>query len=232
MKQDETWPTSQQLAIGLAGVGIGTCLALSVRQLGRARSSRSSAARSASAARSSKPDRMVRVERVITVNKPVHTVYQYWRDFQNLPRFMRHLKSIEQLDDNRWRWRAKGPAGLTVSWEAEIVQDRQDEWIAWRSVEGSDVQNSGSVGFSPAPGARGTEVRVTLEYAPPAGAFGRTLAKLFGEEPEQQIQEDLHRFKQLLETGEIAVSDGPSLWRAAQPHKNPDKLKRLAGVHA
>ncbi len=184
------------------------------------------------AARRTKADRMVRVERVITVNKPVHEVYQFWRNFENLPRFMRHLKSVERLDGNRSRWRAKGPAGMTFEWDAEILQDRQDEWIAWRSVEGSDVENSGSVRFNPAPGARGTELRVQLQYEPPAGAIGRTLAKLFGEDPDQQIHEDLHRFKQLMETGEIAVSDGPSLWRAAQPHKNPDKLKRLAGVQS
>lgn len=225
MTDDRTWPRGQQLAAGLACVGIGACLALSARQLGRAQGGRRAAA-------ASKADRTVRVERVTTVNKAVHDVYRFWRDLENLPRFMRHLKSVELLDGGRSRWRAKGPAGFTVEWEAEIVDDREGERIAWRSVDGSNVLNSGAVSFSPAPGARGTEVRVELRYEPPAGAFGRTLARLFGEAPEQQIQEDLHRFKQLLETGEIAVSDGPSLWRAAQPHKNPDKLKRLAGVHA
>jgi uncharacterized membrane protein/uncharacterized protein YjeT (DUF2065 family) len=225
MAAPETDRTRLLAAMG-AVLGVTALDVLCARQLGRYENGR------VSATRRPQNDQMVRVERVVTVNKPVHEVYQFWHDFGNLPRFMRHLKSVERLEGNRTRWRAKGPAGLTVEWDAEMLQDRQDEWIAWRSVEGSDVQNSGSVRFSPAPGARGTEVRVQMQYEPPAGAIGRTLAKLFGEDPEQQIQEDLHRFKQLLETGEIAVSDGPSLWRAAQPHKNPDKLKRLAGVHS
>jgi uncharacterized membrane protein len=121
---------------------------------------------------------------------------------------------------------------MTVEWEAEILQDREQEWIAWRSIEGSGVQNSGSVRFTPAPGGRGTEIRVQLQYAPPGGIVGRTFAKLFGEEPEQQVSEDLRRFKQLMETGEIAVSDGPSLWRPAQPPRHPEKLKALAGVQS
>ena len=174
----------------------------------------------------------VRVERVTTINRPVHEVYEFWRRFENLPRFMRHLESVEMLDNGRSRWRAKGPAGMTFEWDADILQDREGEWIAWRSVEGSDVHNSGSVRFQAAPGARGTEIRVQLQYSPPAGAFGRTIAKLFGEEPDQQIHEDLHRFKQLMETGEIPISDGPSLWRAAQPPKSVEQLRALVGVQS
>lgn len=172
----------------------------------------------------------VRIERVTTINKPVHEVYQFWREFENFPRFMRHLESVQKLDERRSRWRATGPAGRTVEWEAEVLEDRPDEWIAWRSVEGSQIQNSGSVRFSPAPGARGTEVRVQLQYSPPGGKFGRGIAWLFGQEPDQQIHHDLHRFKQLLETGEIPLSDGPALWRPAQPHKDPAKLRKIAGV--
>ena len=126
---------------------------------------------------------------------------------------------------------AKAPAGMTVEWEAEILEDREDEWIAWRSLPGSTIENSGSVRFSPAPGARGTEVRVQLQYNPPAGTLGRGIAWLFGEEPDQQIHDDLHRFKQLMETGEIPLSDGPSMWRAAQPG-DPDRIRSLAGVRA
>jgi uncharacterized membrane protein len=174
----------------------------------------------------------VRVEKVLTINRPIQDVYHFWRQFDNLPRFMRHLESVEILSSTRSRWRAKAPAGMTVEWEAEILQDRDQEWIAWRSIEGSDVQNSGSVRFKPAPGGRGTEIRVQLQYTPPAGALGRTIAKLFGEEPEQQVADDLRRFKQLMEAGEIAVSDGPALWRAAQPPRDPEQLKALAGVHS
>ena len=174
--------------------------------------------------------RGVKVERVTTINKPVAQVYSFWRNFENLPQFMRHLDAVETLDGNRSRWTARGPAGTTVTWEAEILQDRPDEWIAWRSLPGAQIENSGSVRFSAAPGARGTEVRVQLQYVPPAGALGRVIAKLFGEEPDQQVHEDLHRFKQLMETGEIPMSDGPSLWRPAQPVANVDELRALMGV--
>ena len=173
----------------------------------------------------------VRVERVTTINKPVDEVYNFWKRFENFPRFMRHLESVETLPNGRSRWRAKGPAGMTVEWEAELVEDRQSEWIAWRSVEGSGIRNSGSVRFSPAPGARGTEVRVQLQYSPPAGRVGRGVAWLFGEEPDQQIHHDLHRFKQLMETAEIPMSDGPSLSRPARP-TDPAAIRRLAGVHS
>lgn len=171
----------------------------------------------------------VRIERVTTINRPVHEVYDFWRRFENFPRFMRHLISVKSLPNGRSRWKAKGPAGMTVDWEAELIEDRQDEWIAWRSVPGSGVQNSGSVRFSPAPGARGTEVRVQLQYSPPAGSVGRGIAWLFGEEPDQQIHHDLHRFKQLMETGEIPLSDGPSLMRPARP-ADPGIIRSLAGV--
>jgi uncharacterized membrane protein len=119
---------------------------------------------------------------------------------------------------------------MRIEWDAETIRDDENEWIAWRSLEGSDVQNSGSVRFTPAPGARGTEVRVQLQYSPPGGALGRSVAWLFGEDPDQQVHEDLHRFKQLMETGEIPLSEGPGLWRAAQPPADPEEVRRLAGV--
>jgi uncharacterized membrane protein len=175
----------------------------------------------------------VQIEKAVTVNRSIDEVYSYWRNLENLPSFMRHLDSVKVLGGRRSRWRAAAPAGMSVEWEAEVVQDRENEWIAWRSVEGSGIENSGSVRFTPAPGARGTEVRVQLQYRPPAGSLGRAVARMFGEEPEQQITEDLRRFKQLLETGEIPVSDGPGLWRAARPPKDGGKkMKALAGVHS
>ncbi len=174
----------------------------------------------------------VRVEQVVTVNRPVEVVYQFWRNYENFPRFMRHLTSVETLPDGRTRWRAKAPAGMSVEWIAETVQDVENEWIAWRSLDGSDVRNSGSVRFRPAPGARGTEVRVQMQYSPPGGTVGRTIAWLFGEEPDVQIKDDLRRFKQLVETGEIPLSDGPGLWRATQPPARPEQIKKLAGVRS
>jgi uncharacterized membrane protein len=218
---------AESLALGLGyfsiaiGLGVTALAVLFARKLS-ARTDRSEG----SLARKG----FVRVERVTTINRPVDEVYAFWKRFENFPRFMRHLESVETLPNGRSRWRATGPAGKSVSWEAELIEDRQGEWIAWRSIEGSGIRNSGSVRFSPAPGARGTEVRVQLQYAPPAGAFGRGIAWLFGEEPDQQIHHDLHRFKQLMETGEIPLSDGPSLWRAAQP-TDPDTIRSLAGVH-
>jgi len=175
--------------------------------------------------------RGVRVEQVTTINRPIDEVYTFWRNFENFPRFMRHLESVQQLSGPLSRWRAKGPAGMTVEWEAEMLEEREHEWIAWRSLEGADVQNSGSVRFQRAPGARGTEVRVQLHYSPPAGALGKGIAWLFGEEPSQQIHEDLHRMKGLLETGSVPLSEGPGLWRAARPASDPREIKDLAGVH-
>lgn len=171
----------------------------------------------------------IRVEEVATINRSIEEVYRFWRNFENLPRFMRHLDCVEVIDDVRSRWRAVGPAGRIVEWEAEIVQDVPDDWIAWRSTKG-DVRNSGSVLFRRAPGARGTEVRVQLQYAPPGGRVGRGIAWLFGESPEQQIHEDLHRFKQLLETGEVSVSDGFGLRRPARPSVSRVETLEYAGV--
>lgn len=167
--------------------------------------------------------------RSFTINRQPDVVYGFWRKLENLPRFMRHLESVEVLDDRRSRWRAKAPAGMHVSWDAEIVDDQPNERLAWRSIEGSTIPNRGSVRFVPAPGARGTEVHVDLEYAVPGGRLTSLLAKLFGEEPEQQVDDDLRRLKQLLEAGEIASSGAPAGLRSpAQPAPQPEHA-RLTG---
>jgi uncharacterized membrane protein len=176
--------------------------------------------------------RDVHVSKAITINRPIEQVYAYWRSFENLPRFMRKLQSVEQLDSRRSRWRAKGPAGMRLKWDSEITDEREGERIAWRSLPGGDVDHRGVVQFRPAPGARGTEVHAELDYRPPAGALGRTIGWIFGTNPEQQLSEDLRRFKQLLEVGEITVSDGPGLWRAARPSSRPQRVKALAGVQS
>ena len=142
----------------------------------------------------------------ITVNRPLEEVYAFWRDFENLPRFMRHLESVRVLDERRSHWVARGPAGTTVEWDAEITDELQDRRIAWRSLENADVYNAGSVEFAPAPGG-GTEVHVELRYSPPGGTLASKFAMLFREEPGQQVQDDLRHFKQVLETGEILYSD-------------------------
>ena len=143
----------------------------------------------------------------IVVNKSPEEVYRHWRNFENLPAFMRHLESVSETGAGRSHWVAKAPAGGAVEWDALITEDRPGELIAWRSLEGADVYNAGSVSFEPAPGGRGTIVKVRIDYDPPAGVVGSAVAWLFGEEPSQQVQSDLRRFKQILETGEVVVSD-------------------------
>jgi uncharacterized membrane protein len=148
------------------------------------------------------------VKQSYTVNRSPEECYRFWRDFTNLPRFMTHLKSVRVLDDRRSRWEAKAPLGGSVSWDAEIINERPNELIAWRSVGEADVDNAGSVRFRPAPGDRGTEVTVEINYEAPGGRLGATIARLLGESPEVQVREDLRRFKQLLETGEIPTVAG------------------------
>lgn len=149
----------------------------------------------------------IKVERTITVNRTPHEVYTFWRQLNNLPRFMHHLESVEILSDTHSHWVAKGPAGMKIEWDAEIVNDVPDQVIGWRSVDGAMINNAGSVRFTRRSDDRGTEIRVDLKYEPLAGTIGATFAKLFGEEPSQQIEEDLQRFKQLMETGEIPSDD-------------------------
>lgn len=147
------------------------------------------------------------VRSTVTVNRPASELYDFWRDFENLPRFMHHLEHVETMG-SRSHWVAKAPANRTVEWDAEIVEDVPNECIAWRSLEGSRISNAGVVRFVAAPGDRGTEIHVELSYDPPAGAAGALIAKLFGEEPHQQVRDDLRRFKQVMETGEVLRSDG------------------------
>ncbi|MBD2482286.1 SRPBCC family protein [Planktothrix sp. FACHB-1365] len=146
----------------------------------------------------------IRVEKTVTINRSGDELYEFWRNFYNLPRFMKHIKSIIVYDEHRSHWVATAPLGTTVEWDAEIIKDEPNHLIAWSSVENAEIGNSGFVRFQPAPADRGTEVKVVIEFNPPGGAVTTTLAKLFGEEPEQQIGDDLNRFKQLMEAGEIA----------------------------
>jgi uncharacterized membrane protein len=152
----------------------------------------------------------VRVTQAITVNRPPEEVYGFWRDLQNLPRFMKHVEAVSPLGDGRSHWTAKGPAGATIEWDAEITKDEPNRLIAWRSLEGADVDNAGAVHFAPAPGNRGTEVRIDLVYQPPAGRLGAAVATLLGEEPQMQIAAELRILKQILETGEVQTAAGPS----------------------
>jgi uncharacterized membrane protein len=151
-----------------------------------------------------------KVERAVTIfGRGADELYAFWRQLENLPRIFEHLESVTEHDARRSRWVAKAPAGRTVEWEAEIVNEVPGEIIAWKSVEGARVPNAGSVNFRELPAGRGTEVKVVLEYEPPAGKLGVAVARLFGEEPDIQVREDLRRYKALVEAGELPVSENP-----------------------
>jgi uncharacterized membrane protein len=150
----------------------------------------------------------VKVDQSVTILRPREELYRFWRDFSNLPRVMCHLESVQPIDDKRSHWAAKGPAGTRVEWDAEIITERANELIGWRSVGDSEVDTAGSVHFTPAPGDRGTEVKVALKYDPPAGQLGAGVAWMLGQSPAQQIREDLRRFKQIMETGTVPTIAG------------------------
>jgi uncharacterized membrane protein len=146
--------------------------------------------------------RGIHVVESITVNKPREELYRYWRQLENLPRIMHHLESVQVIDERRSHWVAKGPAGARVEWDAEVINDVPNERIAWRSLGGAEVDNAGSVRFLDAPGDRGTQVTVTLDYIPPAGGLGYAIAKLLGRDAKRDVHEDLRGFKRTMEVGE------------------------------
>jgi uncharacterized membrane protein len=157
----------------------------------------------------------IKVEKTMIINRSPAELYSFWRNFENLPRFMSHVEEVRVLDETRSHWVVSAPAGTSVEWDAEVYTEKENELIAWRSLPGADVDNAGSVHFEPAPGGRGTLVRVVLKYDPPAGVVGATIARLFGENPEQQIDTDLRRFKQVMETGVVPTTEGQSSGRSA-----------------
>ncbi|MET0239089.1 MAG: SRPBCC family protein [Sphingobium sp.] len=145
------------------------------------------------------------IGRSVTINRPRAELYAYWRDFAQLPTFLDNVERIDVLSDTRSHWVVKAPAGKTVEWDAIITEDVEGELIAWASEDGADIPNSGRIEFRDA-GARGTIVTATISYDPPAGVVGKVIAKLFQREPAIQARRDLRRFKQLMETGEVATA--------------------------
>jgi uncharacterized membrane protein len=143
-------------------------------------------------------ERGTKVEHSIVINRPALELYSFWRNFENLPNFMSHLESVKRFGGHRSHWVAKAPAGTTVEWDAEVYNEKEGEMIAWRTLEGSQVASAGSVHFEPA-GDGATNVRVKLKYDPPGGKLGSLVARLFGENPQQQIEQDLARFKEIME---------------------------------
>lgn len=177
----------------------------------------------------------VHLETSFTINKPAEELFRYWRNFENLPHFMNHLEAVKSTGGRFSHWTARGPMGASLSWDAEIVDERENQWIAWRALPGSQIAHSGSVQFRKATGNRGTLLTVAIDVEPLGGAMGQYLSYLLGPVPERQIREEVRHFKQLMETGEIPTTDGqPSGRRSAvvsiiqkaarQPHP------RMAGL--
>jgi len=146
----------------------------------------------------------VHVERSVTVMCPAEDLYSEWQDLTRWPELVPILQSVTLLGGNRSRWIARGPAGVPVEWEADLVSAQPDQLIAWRSVDDGDVEHAGSVRFTPAPGGRGTEVKVILAYSPPGGRLGAAVASIFGKSADRQVREGLRRFKQRMEAHEVA----------------------------
>lgn len=156
-----------------------------------------------------KEDEGVHIVESMTIRCPRGEVYQAWHEFEKLPRFMRHIESVDKIDDKTTEWQAPLPKGLgTLSWKAEMTEDEPDHKIAWRSLPESDLRNAGCVTFKDAPGDRGTEIKVNIEYRPPAGSLGKAAAGLVNPAFSKMIRGDLRRFKALMETGEIPTIEG------------------------
>ncbi|MCU1339338.1 MAG: Cyclase/dehydrase [Bryobacterales bacterium] len=164
----------------------------------------------------------------ITVNRPPDEVYRFWTDLERLPSFMKHLESVQRTGPQTSHWKAKGPFGTTVEWDAEIVYDEPNRTIAWRSLEGSDIHNAGRVTFKEAPNGRGTIVTVELSFEPPGGPLTAHVAKLLRAVPKLQIHDDLRAFKQIMEVGEIVHSDA-SIFPGMHPAQPPERIP--AQVH-
>jgi uncharacterized membrane protein len=154
------------------------------------------------------------VQESMTINRPLDELYRYWRNFENLPHFMKHLESVSVREEGVSHWVAKGPAGVTVEWDARIINEVTDKVIGWQSLDGSMISTAGSVNFDK--DRHGSRVTVHLQYRPPAGKFGAILARLFDGAPSQTVREDLRRFKQLMETGEIPTTEGQPSGRRAK----------------
>jgi uncharacterized membrane protein len=161
----------------------------------------------------------IRVARSIVIHRRPDEIYAFWRRMENLPRFMYHLQEVRATGPNTSHWVTTAPGGATVEWDSELTADQPNELLAWRSMPGAQVENAGTVRFEPRPGGRGTIVRVELEYRPPGGIAGAAFSMLFNESPQQQLHDDLHRLKQVLEAGEVVRSDGsPSGMGAIAQH--------------
>jgi uncharacterized membrane protein len=177
-------------------------------------------------ARGSEAPQVIEVAKAITIDESPEELYRFWRHFENLPCFMSHLKSVSSIGGGRSHWVATAPLGRTVEWDAELTEERDNELIAWHSLEGARIPNHGRVRFQGAPGGRGTEVHVTLAYQPPMGRLGSSVAKLFGEEPGQQLEADLRRLKSFMEAGEMPTTQGQPSGRGSTGYEAPARHRQ------
>lgn len=148
------------------------------------------------------------IEKSVIIGKPPEECYRYWRTLENLPRFMRDLESVRPLDERRSHWVLRGPGAARIEWDAEIIEDRPGERLAWRTLNGAAVRHAGAVHFTAAPAGRGTLVRVTMHYSPVGGRMSRVLARVLGHDPDSKVKEDLRQLRQMLETGEVPTTRG------------------------
>jgi uncharacterized membrane protein len=169
----------------------------------------------------------VHIQAAFTINKPVGEVYRQWRELENLPKFMKHLKSVRQLDNRRSEWTAQGPMGATFSWQSEIIDEADGKFLVWRSMPGSLVENTGSAQFREAPGGRGTELIVAMDYSKVGGHVGQFLSDMLGAVPERVLREELRNFKQLMEAGEIPTTEGQPTGRRGAVVSMMNKVMRM-----
>ncbi|GAB1581208.1 SRPBCC family protein [Phyllobacterium phragmitis] len=200
-------PRTQNYSLLVFGVALATGIALGLMSTRRRERHPPDSAPGRTARRRGRFGDYAVVGRTVTIARPRAELYAYWRDFQNLPRFMENIEQVQPTGENQAVWTIAAPGGRTVDVETEVVEDRENELIAWRSVPGSDIETEGRVAFRDAPGGRGTQVEAIVAYKPPAGELGRLVAKLFQREPGIQGRHELKRFKMLMETGEIAKSE-------------------------
>lgn len=159
------------------------------------------------------PEKGLKIVRAVTINRPVEALYSFWRDPLNLPEVMGYIDSVQVTGENTAHWTIKLPGDMKTEFDVEVYTDVPNEVISWRSLEGSEMQNAGSVRFKPAPADRGTQVQLTVEFVPPGGALGKALLKLFDDAPNQYIGQYLREFKQVMETGEKATTKGQTSGR-------------------
>jgi uncharacterized membrane protein len=179
----------------------------------------------AGAKRSTLTPTAIHVQKTFTIDRPAEELYHFWHNFENLPRFMKHLISVTTKGSRFSHWVARGPAGVPIEWDAEVVDERPGEYLVWRSLPGSAISHRGSVEFRPSTNGAGTEVTVALTYHNPVGKIGAAFAKMMGRDPERQVREDLRRFKALMETGEIPTVVGQPSGRRSSAVKVLHSMK-------